>query len=157
VYTTPTWRDAPLKPITTNFGNSIHVIVISPPGELQALFHDGLWKSGHDCLLVFHSNCVCMVSGITKFYCQLDMTSSWFLRKGVLQAIFNYGFWKCDDDFVIVFHVYFVSGMLDIRDNDVLLQGRNDVMVISPPGSAPGKYSWLILKERPWLPHSVPY
>jgi len=32
------------------------VIVISPPGALQANFHDGFSKSDHDFLIAFHSN-----------------------------------------------------------------------------------------------------
>jgi len=34
------------------------VIVISPPGALQAFFHDGFWKSDHDFLIAFHSKCL---------------------------------------------------------------------------------------------------
>jgi len=38
------------------------------------------------------------------------------------------------------------------RDNEVLLQGEYDVIVISQLGSASGDFYGLILKERLWLP-----
>jgi len=40
------------------------VIVISPQVALQAIFHDGFWKSDHDLLLVFHIN---LLSGMHGF------------------------------------------------------------------------------------------
>jgi len=74
-----------------------------------------------------------MVSDIAKFYCQPDMTSSWFLRQGVLHAIFNDRFWKCYHDFLIVFHSNLLSGMHGFRHNEVSMKVWYDVVVISPP------------------------
>jgi len=53
------------------------VIVISPKGALQAIFHDGFWKSDHDILIAFYSNFLSGMHGfrITRFYCKADMTS----------------------------------------------------------------------------------
>jgi len=63
------------------FQTGYDVIVISRPGALQAIFHDGIWKSDHDFLIAFHVTFLgCMVSEITRFYCKTNMTSSWFLR-----------------------------------------------------------------------------
>jgi len=55
-------------------------------GALHAIFLDGFWKSDHDFMIAFHSYFYlrCVVSEITRFYCQPDMTSSWFLRQGSL-------------------------------------------------------------------------
>jgi len=60
------------------------------------------------------------------------MTSSWFRRKGVINAIFNDWFWKSDHDLLIVFYNNFLSEMHGFRDNEVLLQGGYDNIVISP-------------------------
>jgi len=38
------------------FQSVYDVIVISPLGALQAIFHDGFWKSDHDFLLVVNGN-----------------------------------------------------------------------------------------------------
>jgi len=133
------------------------VIVIYP---LYAISQDGFWKSDHDFLIAFHIVTFylrCMVSEITMFYCKPDMTSSWLRRQGALNAILHDGFWKSDHDLLIVFHSNFLSGMHGFRDNEVLLQGGYDVIVISPLGGTSGNFSWRILKERPWLPDSVPY
>jgi len=58
------------------------VIVISRLGALPVNFHDAIWKSDHDFLIVFIVTFYlwCMVSKITRFYCKPDMTSSWFIR-----------------------------------------------------------------------------
>jgi len=40
----------------------------------------------------------------------------------------------------IAFHSNFLSGMLGFRDNEVLLQGVYDVIVIYPQGSASGDF-----------------
>jgi len=82
------------------------------------------------------------------------MMSSWLLHKGALQKIFHDAVWKSNHDFLIAFHSNFVSGMRGFRDNEVLLQAEYDVIVISPLGGA--DFLWRIMKERPWLPDSVP-
>jgi len=104
-------------------------------GALDAIFHDGFWKSDHHFLLAFHSNflSVCMVSEIKRFYCKPDMTSSWFICQGLLHAILLDGFWKSKHDFLIAFHSNFLSAMLGYRDNEVLLP--TDVIISLPPGS----------------------
>jgi len=114
--------------------------------------------SDQDFMIVIHITFYlrCMVSEITMFYCQPDMTSSSVLRQGALHAIFHDGFWKSDHDLPIAFHSKLLSGMHGFRDNEVLLQAEYDVIMISPPGSAPRDFSWRILKERPWFPDSVP-
>jgi len=58
----------------------------------------------------------CMVSEITRFYCQPDMTSSSVLRLRALHAHFQNGFWKSDHDFLIAFHSKFLSGMHGYRN-----------------------------------------
>jgi len=65
-------------------------------------------------------------------------------------------FWKSDHDFLIAFFSKFLSGMHGFPDNEVLLQTRYDVIVISPLESASGDFSWWILNERPRLPDGVP-
>jgi len=50
-----------------------------------------------------------MVSQITRFYCKLDMTSSWFLRQGSLYAILHNGFWKGDPDLIFMFNWHLLS------------------------------------------------
>jgi len=81
-----------------------------------------------------------MVSEIIMFYCQPDMTSSWFLRQGALHAIFLDGLWKSDHDFLIAFHSNVLSAMRGFRDNEVLLQAGYDVIVISPLGGVSGNF-----------------
>jgi len=66
-------------------------------------------------------------------YCQLDMTSSWFLRQRALHATLNDGFWKRDHDFLRAFNSNLLFGMHRFRDNEVLLQAGYAVIVISPP------------------------
>jgi len=50
----------------------------------------------------------CMVSEITRSYCQPDMTSSSVLRQGALHALFHDGFWKSDHVFLILIHCTFI-------------------------------------------------
>jgi len=138
----------------------------------------------------------CMVSEMTRFYCQPDMTSSWFLRlafhtlfmtnserviydflkavyinffschawfpsnevllptgydvivsppSGVLWAIFHDEFRKIEHDFRIAFHINFYLGCM-----------VSELTRFYPPGDVSLTFSWRILKERPWLPDSVP-
>jgi len=79
------------------------------------------------------------------------MTSSSVLRQAALHALFHDGIWKNDDDFLIVIHNNFLSAKHDFQYNEILMQARYDVMVISPPGSASRDISSRILKKRPWL------
>jgi len=79
---------------------------------------------------------------LTNLNQKSDMTSSWFRRQGALYAIFHDGFWKSDHDLLIVFHINLLSGMYGFRDNEVLLQGGYDVIVISSLGGASGEFSW---------------
>jgi len=55
---------------------------------------------------------------------------------GALPANFHVAFWKSDHDFLIVFHTNFSSRMHGFRHNEVLLQARYDITVISPSGGA---------------------
>jgi len=48
-----------------------------------------------------------MVSEITRFYSQPDMTSLSVLRQGALHILFHYGFWKSDHVFLKVIHCTF--------------------------------------------------
>jgi len=75
------------------------------------------------------------------------MTSSWFRRQEALNAIFHDWFWKSDPDFLIVFYNNFLSVMHGFRENEVILQTRNDVIMTSPQGGASGDFSWRILKD----------
>jgi len=127
-------------------------------GALRAILHDAFWKSDHDFLIVIDSNFVSGLHGFwdNKVFCKPDMTSSLFLRQGALSANFHDGFWKSDNNFLIVLHSKFLFEMRGLRDNEVLLQARYDVIVISPLGGTSGELSWRILKVRPRLPHSVP-
>jgi len=130
-----------------------HDVITSPPPDmtsswfirkmaLQAIFHDGFWKSDHDFLITLHINFLyeCMVFEITRFYCKPDMTSSWFHRQRALHAIFLDGSWKSELEFRIAFHSNFLSGMYGFRDNEVLFQSGYDVIVISPLGGASGDF-----------------
>jgi len=127
-------------------------------GALLAIFHDDFLESNHDFLIGFHSNFLLEMQGFqdTRFYCQLDMTSSSVLRQGALCALFHDGFWKIYHDILIMSHSNFLSGMHGFGNNEVLLQAGYDVIVISPPGGASRDLSWRILNERLWLPGSVP-
>jgi len=98
-----------------------------------------------------------MVSEIARFYGRADVTSSWFIRQGALHAVLYDGIWMRKHDFLIAFHSNVLSGMHGFWDNEVLLPTGYDVIVIYPPGGALGNFSSRILKERPWLPDSVPY
>jgi len=51
------------------------------------------------------------VSEITRFYCQLDMTSSSVLRQGALHALLHKGFLKSDYVCLIVIHCRVLSAM----------------------------------------------
>jgi len=104
----------------------------------------------------------CMVSEITRFYCQPNMTSPWFHRQWALHAIFYDGFCKSDHDFLIVIfliviHSNFLSAIGGIRDNEVLLSTGYELIISRSSGCAARTFSWWILKERRWLPDSVPY
>jgi len=55
---------------------------------------------------------------------------------GSASGIFYDGFYKSDHDLLIVFNINLLSGMHGFRDNEVLLQGGYDVIVISPLGGA---------------------
>jgi len=68
---------------------------------------------------------------------------------GALQANFYDGFYKSDHDFLIAFHRNFLVTMHGFRDNEILLQGEYDVIVIYPLGGVTGDFSLRILKERP--------
>jgi len=72
-----------------------------------------------------------MVFEITRFYCQLDMTSSRFHRQGAPHFILHEGFWKSDHDFLIAYHSNFLSAMHGFRDNEVLLLTGYGVIVKS--------------------------
>jgi len=135
----------------TRFFASVTSSWFGRQGALQAIFHDELWKSDDDFLIVFHRNFYlrCMVSEMIRFYCKPDMTSSWFIRLGALQMIIHDRFWKSEHDFLIVFHTNFLSRMHGIRDNEVLLPTENDVIVISPLGGVSHRFFWRNLKERP--------
>jgi len=106
------------------------VIVIPPQGALHArpASRDFLWRIlkerpwPPDSVPKVSFFLRCMVSEITRFYCKLDMTSSWFCRQGAFRAIFHDGFWKMikiDHDFQIAFHSNVCSVMHGFRDNEV--------------------------------------
>jgi len=59
---------------------------------------------------------------------------------GALQEICNDGLWESYHDFLIVFRSNFSSGMCGFRDNEVLLQGGCDVILIYPLGGASGDF-----------------
>jgi len=86
---------------------------------------------------------------LTTFYCQPDMTSSWFLRLWILQAIFYDGFWMSDHYFLLVINSNFLSAMHGFRENVLLLQGGYDFAVISPLGGVSHRFCWRNLKEWP--------
>jgi len=92
----------------------------------------------HDFLIVYHSNFsfAMHVFRDNEVYCKPDMTSSWFIVQGVLHAVLFVGFWKRDYDFLTAFHINLLSVMNGFRDDEVLLQARYDVIVISPLGGA---------------------
>jgi len=120
-------------------------------GALQAIFHDGFWKSDHDLPIAFHSKFLSGMHGFRDNEVLLQAGSSWFCRQEAFRAIFNDGLWKVDHDFLISFHSNFLSAMHGLRDNEVLLPTGYDVIVSPPPGGASGDFPWRILKDRPWL------
>jgi len=124
---------------------------------LQALFHDGFWKSDHSFLTVVPSNFYqrCNASEILMLHWRLHMTSWWYNHQWGLRAIFPDRFRKGDYDFRIVIHSNFLSAMQGFRDNEVLLPTGYDVIVGVSPGSASGDFWWLIPQKRPWLSDSV--
>jgi len=84
---------------------------------------------------------------INKIY---KLISFWIYICCFLQKLLN------DQIFMIVIHSNILCVMHGFRDNDVLLPTEYDVIVIRPLGGASGNFSRRILKERPWLPDSVP-
>jgi len=68
---------------------------------------------------------------------------------------FLWVFWKSGHDFLIGFYGIFLSGMHGFRNNEVLLQTRYDVIMISPLEGASGEFSWRILIERPLFLDSI--
>jgi len=59
-----------------------------------------------------------MVSEITMFYYQPDMTSSSVLRQETLHTLFQDGLWKSDHDFQLMIHSNFLATMHGFLDND---------------------------------------
>jgi len=70
------------------------VIVISPPGALHVIFHDGFRKSDRGLMMVIYGNCLSAMHGFrdNKLLCQTDMTPSSVLHHGALHALFHDGF-----------------------------------------------------------------
>jgi len=155
------------------------VIVSLRQGVLQAIFHDGFWKSKHDFLIVFHSN---FVSGILSFRNNEALLPTGYdvmvsSPLGVASGVFYDGFWKSEHDFLVVIHRNILSVMHGFRDNVVLLQAGYgflivihsnfsyvmhgfrddevllptgyDVIVISPLDCISHRFCWRNLKERP--------
>jgi len=89
-----------------------------------------------------------MVSEITRFYWEPDITSSPFLRQRALHAISHNGFWKSDQDFLLAFHPNFLSAMHGFRDNEVLLPTGYDVIVSPPATGAARTFSGRILTSE---------
>jgi len=127
----------------------------SPPAK----FHDGFWKSDHDFPIVFHSNFSSVKHGFrdNEVLLQAGYDVIVISLLGGLQASFHDELWKSDNDIPMTFYTNFLSRMHSFRDNEVSLQAGYDVIVISTLGGASGKFWWQNLKERPWLPDSVPY
>jgi len=127
-------------------------------GALRAIFLDGFWKSNHNFLIVIYSNFLSAMHNFrdNEVLLQAGYESLWFFRQGSLHAILHDKCWKSDHYFLIAFHSNCWSTMHGFRDNEVLLQAGYDVIVSPPLGGAVRTFSWRILKERPWLPDSVP-
>jgi len=134
------------------------VIVIYPPGALHAICHDEFWKNDHHFLVVIHSIFISAKHGIQ--YNEVLLPTGYdvmvSLPPGALHALFHDGFWKSDPDFLIAFYNNFLLFMHGFRDSEVLLPTSYDVIVIYPLGGFSGDITWRILKERSWLPDSVP-
>jgi len=125
-------------------------------GAFQGIFHDGFWKSDHNLLIVFHINFFSGRHGFrdNEFYCKADNIIV-ISPLGGASGDFLWRIWKSDHDLLIVFPINFFSGMHGFRDNKVLLQGEYDVIVISPLVGASGEFSWRIMIKLPLLPDSV--
>jgi len=124
---------------------------------LNAIFHDGFWKSDHvDFLIVIHINFLSEMHGFrdNKVLLQGVYDVIMISSLGGASGDFSWRFWKSDHDFLIAFYSNFLSGMHSFRDYKVLLQGGYDVIVISPLGGVSHRFCWRNLKERP---HTVSY
>jgi len=112
-------------------------------GALHAIFHDEFWKSDHNFLIMFHSN---FFSGMHGFW---DNKVIMQARYDVIMIssprgasnYYSFAFWKSEHDFLIVIQSNFLFVMHGFRDNEVLLQARYDVIVISSLGGASGEFS----------------
>jgi len=120
-------------------------------GALNAIFHDGLWKSDHDLLIVFHINFLSGMHGFwdIKVLLQGEYDVIVISLLGGASGDFYDRFWKSDHDFLITFYSNYLSGMLCFRDNEVLLQAVYDVIVISPLADVSHRFCWRNLKEQP--------
>jgi len=132
--------------------------VISTPGGASGNFHDGFWKCDYDFLIAFYSN---FLSGMHGFrYNKVLLPAGYDVivisQPGGASATFYDGFWMSDHYFLIVINSNFLSAMHGVRDNVILLQAGEDVIVISTPGGASRDFAWRILKVRLWFPDSVP-
>jgi len=73
-------------------------------GVLQAIFHDGFWKSDHDFLIVFHSNFLSAMHGFrdNEVLLQAGYDVIVISPLGAFQAIFHDGFRENYHDFLMV-------------------------------------------------------
>jgi len=135
------------------------VIVISPLAGASDFFHDGLWKSERDFLIVFLDKFLSEMHGFRddEVLLKAGYDVSVISPLVGVSGNFSWRILKDDHDFLVAFYTNFLSRMHGFRDNEVLLPTRYDVIVISPQGGASGNFSWRILKERPWPADSVPY
>jgi len=127
-------------------------------GTLHTLFRDRFWKSNHSFQLMIQSNFLATMHGFRDNEVVLSTGYDVIVSpppEGAAHPFYE-GFWKSDHDFLIAFHRNFLSAMHGFRDNEVLLQAEYDVIMISPLEGVSGDFSWRILKERAWLPDSVP-
>jgi len=136
------------------------VIVISPLGGAPGDFSWRILKELHDFLIAFYSN---FLSGMHGFrdnevllqtrYDVIPLQGGYDVivisPLGSAPEIFHDGFWENDHDCLIAFHNKFLFVMHCFRDNEVLLQGGYDVIVISPLGGVSRRFCWRNLKERP--------
>jgi len=129
---------------------AIYDVIVISPRVLHAILYDRFWKSDHDFLMAFRSNFLPVMHGFwdNKMLSQAGydviVISLW-----VLYAILYDWFWKSDYDFPMAFRTNFLSGMHGFRDNEVLLQVRYNIIVISPLGGASRYFTWCIMKKRP--------
>jgi len=75
-------------------------------GALQAIFHDGFWKSDHDFLIVIHSN---FVSGMQGFRDNEVLLPTGYdviviYPLGAFHMGLVDGIWKSDPSFIIMVH-----------------------------------------------------